>query len=75
MAAVEEADLLLVLGTSLTVWPVAGLVPRALARGIPVVIANRDPTPYDGGAAVLLRGDLVETARELGEALGVKVHA
>lgn len=65
------ADLLLVLGTSLTVWPVAGLVPRASARGARLIIANRDPTPYDHRADVLLRGDLVETARALGRALGV----
>ncbi len=72
VAAVEEADLLLVLGTSLTVWPVAGLVPQAVARGIPVVLANRDPTPYDGEATVLLRGDLVQIAQELGRALGLE---
>lgn len=70
-AAVAEANLLFVLGSSLTVWPVAELVPRAVARGATVLIANREPTPYDDRAEVLLRGDLVETARALGRALGV----
>lgn len=63
--ATAEADLLFVAGTSLTVWPVAGLVPRASCRGATLIIANRDPTPYDDHANVLLRGDLVETARAL----------
>ncbi|HEU68512.1 MAG TPA: NAD-dependent protein deacylase [Candidatus Acetothermia bacterium] len=67
--ATAEADLLFVLGTSLTVWPVAGLVPRASSRGATLIIANRDPTPYDDCADVLLRGDLVETVRALEIAL------
>lgn len=70
-----RADLLFVLGTSLTVWPVAGLVPRASALGATVIIANREPTPYDAQANVVLRGDLVETARLLGAALGVNGDA
>lgn len=71
---VGKADLLLVLGTSLTVWPVAGLVPLAAGHGAKVIIANRDPTPFDGLATLLLRGDLVEIARRLREELEVE-HA
>lgn len=56
---VEEADLLLVAGTSLVVYPVAGLV-EYLAPGARLVILNRDPTPYDSRADLVLRGDLVE---------------
>ncbi len=74
-AASTEADLLVVLGTSLTVWPVAGLVPHLSALGATLIIANREPTPYDDRADVLLRGDLVATARLLGEALEVNVDA
>ena len=73
--ATADADVLLVLGTSLTVWPVAGLVPRASARGATLIIANRDPTPYDAQAEVVLRGDLVATARALGAELGVNGDA
>ncbi len=69
-----DADLLVVLGTSLTVWPVAGLVPRLAARGAKVIIANRDPTPYDDRADIVLRGDLIALARRLEEAL-VNLHA
>jgi NAD-dependent deacetylase len=69
--AVSQADLLLVMGTSLTVWPVAGLVPQAAAAGAKLIIANRDPTPYDGLAQVLLRGELVEIALALRRELEV----
>jgi NAD-dependent deacetylase len=72
---IASADLLFVLGTSLTVWPVAGLVPRASALGATVILANREPTPYDSLADVILRGDLVETARLLGTALEVNSGA
>lgn len=68
---VAEADLLFVLGTSLTVWPVAGLVPLAASRGARLLIANAEPTPYDSYADVLLRGDLVETCTLLARALEV----
>ena len=73
--ASSEADVLFVLGTSLTVWPVAGLVPRLSALGATLIIANRDPTPYDDRADVVLRGDLVGTATLLGEALKVNLNA
>ena len=56
---VEEADLLLVAGTSLVVYPVAGLV-EYVRPGAKLVILNRDPTPYDSRADLVLRGDLVE---------------
>lgn len=42
----QEADLLLVLGTSLVVYPVGHIPQLFLDKGCPVVIINRDPTPY-----------------------------
>ncbi len=66
-----QADLLFVLGTSLTVWPVAGLVPFALSRGARLIIANAEPTPYDPYCDVLLRGDLVMMSELLAQALEV----
>jgi NAD-dependent deacetylase len=67
----EKADLLFVLGTSLTVWPVAGLVPYAVAQGAGLIIANAEPTPYDHQSDVLLRGDLVLMSELLAKELGV----
>ena len=46
-AAVRRADLLLVVGSSLLVQPVAGLVPTARLGGAGIVIINLEPTPYD----------------------------
>lgn len=56
--AADGADVLLAAGTSLAVYPAAGLVPRARRRGAKVVIANAEPTPYDAVADAVVRGDL-----------------
>ena len=64
MRAAEQADLLLAVGTSLQVYPVAGAVPVAKAAGARVVIVNAEPTPFDEIAdAVLLTriGDVLPT--------------
>ena len=58
---VSEARLLIVVGSSLEVWPVAGLPDEAIAHGAKVVIVNRDPTPYDGVAHLVLRSSAGET--------------
>lgn len=68
---VKNASLLFVLGSSLTVWPVAGLVPLAVSFGASLIIANAEPTPYDHHADVVLRGDLATMAELLAHALGV----
>jgi NAD-dependent deacetylase len=47
MQAAQDADLLLAIGTSLQVYPVANLVPVAKAAGARVVILNAEPTPFD----------------------------
>lgn len=52
-----EADLMIVAGTSLVVYPVAGLV-EYLQPGAKLAIVNRDPTPYDGKADLVIREDL-----------------
>lgn len=50
---IARTDLLLVVGTSLGVAPANGLVAE-LRAGVPLVILNRDPTPYDRNAALVL---------------------
>jgi NAD-dependent deacetylase len=60
MRSAEEADLLLAVGTSLTVYPVAGAVPVARAAGARVVIVNGEPTQFDGIADAVLRGAIGE---------------
>lgn len=53
--AVSECDLLIAVGTSLSVYPVAGLVPLAKKCGAAVVIVNQEPTGYDPIADAVLR--------------------
>ncbi len=60
------ADLLLCIGSSLEVHPVAGLPELTLAGGGKVAIVTQGPTGYDGEAALKLDGDVVE---ELGAVL------
>lgn len=55
-AAVRGAATLLVAGTSLQVYPAAGLVDQALAQGARLVLLNREPTPYDARAHAVRRG-------------------
>ncbi len=55
MQAAGEADLMLAIGTSLQVYPVAGAVPIAKAAGARIVIVNAEPTPFDEDADAVLR--------------------
>lgn len=55
MRAAGHADLLLAIGTSLMVYPVADAVPRAKAAGARVVILNAQATPLDHMADAVLR--------------------
>ena len=47
MRVAEEADLLLAIGSSLQVYPVANAVPLAKQAGARLVIVNAEPTPFD----------------------------
>jgi len=47
MMAAGEADLLMAIGTSLQVYPVAGVVPLATRAGARLVIINAERTPFD----------------------------
>jgi NAD-dependent deacetylase len=55
LRSAEEADLLLAVGTSLQVYPVAGAVPSAKASGARIVIINAEPTPFDDLADAVIR--------------------
>jgi NAD-dependent deacetylase len=57
-AAARRCDLLLAVGTTLSVYPAAGLVPLAARHGAALVIVNGEPTPYDDIADVVLRGPI-----------------
>ncbi|MBR3077638.1 MAG: NAD-dependent protein deacylase [Oscillospiraceae bacterium] len=61
--AISAADLLIVAGTSLTVWPAAGMI--RYYRGKRLVLINRDATPFDDEADLVLHEKLGEVFREL----------
>jgi NAD-dependent deacetylase len=54
-----NADVLLCVGSSLEVWPVAGLAEVTDRAGGAVAIVTQGPTPFDDVAAVKLSGDVV----------------
>ena len=55
----SEADVLLCVGSSLEVYPVAGLPELTLSGGGALAIVTKGPTPYDRAAEVKLDGDVV----------------
>lgn len=58
--AAADGDLLLAAGTTLSVYPVAQMVPIAVSAGVPVVIVNGEPTEMDRLADVVVVGELTE---------------
>jgi len=64
--AIAAADCFIVGGTSLVVYPAAGLL--RYFKGRDLVLINRDKTPYDGNANLVIRESIAEV---LGVAVGV----
>ena len=62
----REAALLLVVGTSLQVWPVAGLPGETLSAGGRLAIVNLEPTPFDKHAEIVARGSAGEVLAACG---------
>ncbi|HXW43310.1 MAG TPA: Sir2 family NAD-dependent protein deacetylase [Streptosporangiaceae bacterium] len=54
VTAAQSCDLLLAIGSTLTVEPAASLCAIAVESGAWLVIVNRDPTPYDGLATATI---------------------
>ena len=64
VSAITSADTLIIGGTSLIVYPAAGLIDYFQGRNL--VVINRDPTPRDRHADLLIQGKIGEV---LGEAV------
>jgi NAD-dependent deacetylase len=58
--AVRTADLVLVIGSSLVVYPAAGLPVLGVQVGAKLVIVNQTPTPLDDRAVLVVRGKAAE---------------
>jgi NAD-dependent deacetylase len=56
--AAQSCDLLLAVGSTLSVFPIANVVPVAKSFGAEVVIINGSPTEMDGLADVVVRGSI-----------------
>jgi NAD-dependent deacetylase len=65
----EAADLILCIGSSLAVHPVAGLPAVTLDRGGRLALVTKGPTPYDGDAVLKLEGEVDEELSALAAAL------
>ncbi|MSS44480.1 NAD-dependent protein deacylase [Cutibacterium sp. WCA-380-WT-3A] len=70
MTAISTADLLIVGGTSLNVYPAAALL--RFFRGRHLVLINREDTGYDRAADLVIRGGLGETLSAVQHAIMVR---
>jgi NAD-dependent deacetylase len=64
-AAANECDLLLAIGSTLGVYPIAAVVPIAKQSGARVVILNAEPTEMDSIADAVLRGSIADILPEI----------
>lgn len=60
---IQNADTLVVLGSSLVVQPAAGLISNF--KGDNLIIINKDDTPYDSHASLVINDDMVNVVSEL----------
>ena len=65
-----RADLMLCIGSSLEVYPVAGLPAVTMGRGGRIAVITKGPTPLDPDAVVRMDGDVVADLRAVLAALG-----
>jgi NAD-dependent deacetylase len=67
--AAASCDLLLAIGSTLTVQPAASLCSIAAEAGAALVIVNRDPTPYDRAATAVIRDPIGQAIPRLADQL------
>jgi NAD-dependent deacetylase len=67
--AISKADMLLVMGTSLVVYPAAGLISYFAGKNL--VLINKTVTPYDSRAELAIKGAAGETLKEVCTLLGL----
>lgn len=70
--AIERADMLLVMGTSLAVYPAAGLI--NYYRGTNLVLINKTQTPYDGRAELVINDAAGKSMKAAADLLGIRVE-
>ena len=63
----RQADVMLVVGSSLLVYPAAEIPLVALRSGAPMIVVNAEPTPFDKLAEVVIHGKSGEVLPEIVE--------
>jgi len=66
----SEADVMLVVGTSLVVYPAADVPLLALRSGARMIVVNAEPTPFDRFAEVVVHGRSGEVLPEIVSLIG-----
>lgn len=61
----RQAEVMLVVGTSLAVYPAAEIPLAALRAGAPMIVVNAEPTPFDRFAEVVIHGRSGELLPEM----------
>jgi len=69
MLFLAMADAILVVGSTVSVWPASDIVLRGAGRSLPIVIINQGPTEADDHAAVKLDAAIGEVLPELANAI------
>ena len=67
--AASRCEVLLAVGSTLSVWPIASMVPRARQTGAHVIVVNGGPTAMDSLATVLVGGAIEVVLPKLVEGL------
>jgi NAD-dependent deacetylase len=70
LALARRADVMLVVGSSLVVYPAAEIPLVATRSGARLIVINAEPTPFDELAAVVIRGKSGEVLPEIVELIG-----
>ncbi len=61
--AIKEADLLIIIGTSLAVYPAASFV--GYFKGETIALINKSPTPFDKKADIVIYDDIINVTEHL----------
>jgi NAD-dependent deacetylase len=64
-AAARRCDVMVAIGSTLSVYPIAGVVPLARRSGASIIIINAEPTAMDELADVLVRGEITAVLSDL----------
>ncbi|MEM8794886.1 MAG: Sir2 family NAD-dependent protein deacetylase [Pseudomonadota bacterium] len=72
ISLVDSANTLIAIGSSLQVWPAAGLLERAVHNGAQLFVINNTATPFDKDAGLVLRAKVAELTENAYELLKVR---